>query len=110
MTKASHLLNPVDPQARVVSMDILRGIAVLGILAMNIQSFAMPSVAYSNPTAYEKLSGNDLWVWLVSHVFADQKFITIFSLLFGASIVMISQKARKEQMRSTGLQNRRFFF
>ncbi|MFT6873085.1 MAG: hypothetical protein ACJAVN_002100, partial [Roseivirga sp.] len=42
MTKASHLLNPVDPQARVVSMDILRGIAVLGILAMNIQSFAMP--------------------------------------------------------------------
>ncbi|MFT6873875.1 MAG: hypothetical protein ACJAVN_002899 [Roseivirga sp.] len=110
MTKASHLLNPVDPQARVVSMDILRGIAVLGILAMNIQSFAMPSVAYSNPTAYENLSGNDLWVWLVSHVFADQKFMAIFSLLFGASIVMISQKARKEQMRSTGLQNRRFFF
>lgn len=110
MTKTTYILNPVEPNARIVSMDILRGIAVLGILVMNIQSFAMPSVAYNNPTAYENLSGNDLWVWLVSHVFADQKFMAIFSMLFGASIVMLSQKARKEHMRSTDLQNRRFVF
>ncbi|MBO3698738.1 DUF418 domain-containing protein [Roseivirga sp. E12] len=110
MTKATYILNPVDPNARIVSMDILRGVAVLGILVMNIQSFAMPSVAYSNPTAYENLSGNDLWVWLMSHVFADQKFMAIFSMMFGASIVMLSQKARKEHMRSTDLQNRRFVF
>lgn len=110
MTKATYILNPVDPTSRIVSMDILRGIAVLGILVMNIQSFAMPSVAYSNPTTYERLSGNDLWVWLMSHVFADQKFMAIFSMLFGASIVMLSQKARKEHMRSTDVQNRRFIF
>ncbi len=91
-------------------MDILRGVAVLGILVMNIQSFAMPSVAYSNPTVYENLSGNDLWVWLMSHIFADQKFMAIFSMMFGASIVMLSQKAQKEHMRSTNLQNRRFVF
>lgn len=110
MTKTTYVLNPIDPSARIVSMDILRGIAVLGILVMNIQSFAMPSVAYSNPTAYENLTGNDLWVWLMSHVFADQKFMAIFSMMFGASIVMLSQKAQKEHMRSTGLQNRRFVF
>ncbi len=110
MTKATYILNPVEPSARIVSMDILRGVAVLGILVMNIQSFAMPYVAYSNPTAYENLSGNDLWVWLMSHVFADQKFMAIFSMMFGASIVMLSQKARKEHMRSTDLQNRRFVF
>lgn len=91
-------------------MDILRGVAVLGILVMNIQSFAMPSVAYSNPTAYENLSGNNLWVWLTSHVFADQKFMAIFSMMFGASIVMLSQKAQKEDMRSSALQSRRFIF
>lgn len=110
MTVTSDLLKPTSSSERVVSMDILRGVAVLGILMMNIQSFAMPSVAYSNPTAFEKFTGNDLWVWVVSHVFADQKFMAIFSMLFGASIVMLSQKARKDNLRSTDLQNRRFIF
>lgn len=82
----------------------------MGILIMNIQSFAMPSSAYVNPTSYERLAGNDLYVWLASHVFADQKFMAIFSMLFGASLIMISQKARREQMRSTDLQYRRFIF
>ena len=106
----SDLLKPTGAPERVVSMDILRGVAVLGILAMNIQSFAMPAAAYGNPTAFEKLTGNDLWVWLASYVFADQKFMSIFSMLFGASIMMLSQKARKENLRSTDLQNRRFIF
>jgi len=83
---------------------------VLGIVIMNIQSFAIPSVAYSNPTAFENLSGNDLYVYLFSYVFADQKFMSIFSMLFGASLVMLSQKARKEHLRSTDLQNRRLMF
>ena len=110
MAITSDLLKPTGSSERVISMDILRGAAVLGILVMNIQSFAMPSVAYNNPTAFEKFSGNDLWVWVISHVFADQKFMAIFSMLFGASIVMLSQKARKENLRSTDLQNRRFIF
>ena len=110
MALRSDLLKPTGSQERVVSMDILRGVAVLGILVMNIQSFAMPSVAYSNPTAFEKFSGNDLWVWVVSHAFGDQKFMAVFSMLFGASIMMLSQKARKENLRSTELQNRRFIF
>lgn len=110
MAVASYILTPIEPSKRVASLDILRGIAVLGIVIMNIQSFAMPSVAYNNPTAYENLSGNDLWVWLISHIFADQKFMAIFSMMFGASIIMLSQKARKEQLRSTDLQNKRFIF
>ena len=77
---------------------------------MNIQSFAMTSSAYINPTSFENLSGNDLYVWLFSHVFADKKFMTIFSVLFGASIIMISQKARKEHVRSADLQYKRFIF
>ncbi|OEK07069.1 DUF418 domain-containing protein [Roseivirga misakiensis] len=110
MAVSSNLLKPVGSPERIVPMDILRGVAVLGILAMNIQSFAMPSAAYSNPTAFENLKGYDLWVWVLSHVFADQKFMSIFSMLFGASIMMLSQKARKENLRSTELQNRRFIF
>ena len=38
---------PVDTGQRIVSLDVLRGVALLGILVMNIQSFAMPDAAYS---------------------------------------------------------------
>lgn len=110
MARSSYILDPIEPKKRVLSLDILRGFAVLGIVVMNIQSFAMPSVAYSNPTVFENLSGNDLYVYLFSYVFADQKFMSIFSLLFGASLVMLPQKARKEHLRSPDLQNRRLLF
>ena len=59
---------------------------------MNIQSFAMPSAAYSNPLAYGDLTGLNLWTWILSHLFADQKFMSIFSVLFGAGIVLITEK------------------
>jgi len=110
LARSTYILDPVEPKKRILSLDILRGVAVLGIVVMNIQSFAMPSVAYSNPTAYEGLSGYDLYVYLGSYIFADQKFMSIFSMLFGASLVMLSQKARKEHLRSTDLQNRRLIF
>lgn len=108
MPGSTLLLTPTQPSKRLVSLDILRGFAVLGILVMNIQSYAMPGSAYLNPTSFESMEGNHLWVWLISHVFADQKFMSIFSMLFGASIIMISSKAKKEQLRSGNLQSRRF--
>lgn len=89
-------------------MDILRGIAVFGILLVTIQSYSMPTSAYLNPTTYERLEGYDLWVWVVTHVFADKKFLAIFAMLFGASMIMLSNKARKEHLRSGDLQSRRF--
>lgn len=74
-------------------MDVLRGFVLLGILVMNIQSFAMPLAAYVNPTAYGDLSGANLWVWIVGHVFFDQKFMAVFSMLFGAGIVLMGARA-----------------
>jgi uncharacterized protein len=85
-------VSPVTETERISSIDTLRGFAVLGILAMNIQSFAMPGAAYMNPTAYGDLSGANFWTWLASHVLFDQKFMTIFSLLFGAGIVLLTSR------------------
>lgn len=53
----------------------------------------MPSAAYLNPTAYGDLTGANFFVWLVSYLFADYKFLSLFSILFGASILLISEKA-----------------
>lgn len=78
---------------RIISLDILRGVAVLGILIMNIQSFSMPSAAYINPSAYGDLHGLNRWVWILSHLLAGQKFMSIFSMLFGAGVVIFSENA-----------------
>lgn len=79
-------------QDRIHSIDILRGIAVLGILLMNIQSFSMISAAYGNPTSFGDLSGLNRVAYIFSHIIADQKFISIFSILFGASIIIMSEQ------------------
>ena len=85
-------MKPVENTNRLQSLDLLRGIAILGILIMNIQSFAMPSSAYNNPLAFGDLSGFNKITWILSHLFADQKFMSIFSILFGAGIVLITEK------------------
>ena len=98
---------PVTETERIVPMDVLRGFALLGILVMNIQSFAMVGYVYDNPTAYGDLNGANFLVWLLSHLLADQKFLSIFSMLFGAGIVLISQKAESSGARPTRLHYRR---
>jgi uncharacterized protein len=101
---------PVPVRERILALDVLRGFALLGILVMNIQSFAMIYSAYLNPTAYGNLEGINLWVWLVSHVFADQKFISLFSMLFGAGIVLMAQHVETGGSRPGGLHYRRMFW
>jgi uncharacterized protein len=98
---------PVAETERIVPMDVLRGFAILGILVMNIQSFSMVGAAYDNPTAYGHLKGANFLVWLFSHLLADQKFISIFSMLFGAGIVLMWQKAESSGARPTRLHYRR---
>src|SRR5688572_6289477 len=90
---------PLAGPDRLVALDALRGFVLLGILVMNIQLFAMPVAAYVNPTAYGDLTGANLWVWVLSHVFFDQKFMSVFSMLFGAGIVLMSARAGAEAAR-----------
>jgi uncharacterized protein len=64
---------------------------------------------YFNPTYYGMWDGSGYAVWYLSHLLADQKFMTIFSLLFGAGIVLFSsrkedrgQSARRHHYRRMG--------
>ena len=92
-TAAGSAAGPVPGAERIDALDVLRGFALLGILVMNIQMFAMPDAAYFNPTAYGDLEGTNFQVWLWSRLLADQKFMTIFSMLFGAGIVLMAGRA-----------------
>ena len=90
---------PVTLGERIHSLDILRGIAVLGILLMNISSFAMIGSAYFNPASWGDFTGINKTIWTFLHIFADQKFMTIFSLLFGAGIVIFAERCLAKEYR-----------
>jgi uncharacterized protein len=83
----------VQGPTRIRSLDVLRGVGVLGMLAVHIQLFAFPMLARWNPTAYGDLRGVNWWVWLATSVLADGKFIAIFAMLLGVSIVMLPGRA-----------------
>ena len=101
---------PITAGERIMSLDVLRGFAILGILIMNIQSFSMIGAAYLNPTAYGDLTGLNRVVWTLSHLFADMKFITIFSILFGAGIVLFATRLESRGVRPGALHYRRTFW
>lgn len=98
---------PIGAGERIESIDVLRGVALLGILAMNIQSFAMIGPAYFNPTAYGDLTGGNWLVWYICRLVADQKFMTIFSMLFGAGVLVFTTRSEQKRGRSAGLHYRR---
>lgn len=97
-------------QDRINSLDVLRGFAVLGILVMNIQTFAMPSAAYLNPTVWGSLSGVDGVVWYLSHLLTDQKMMALFSMLFGAGIVLFTDRATAQGQSASAYHYRRNFW
>ncbi len=101
---------PIGQSARIISLDILRGFALLGILIINIQSFAMPGAAYLNPSAWGDLTGINKAVWIASHVLADSKMMAIFSILFGAGIILIIEKASTKGRSGRSLHLKRMFW
>ena len=84
---------PVSLVERIASLDVLRGVAILGILLMNIVTFAMVNSAYVLPTVYGDLEGANWWTWLSLHYIADTKFMSIFSMLFGAGVCIFMERA-----------------
>ena len=75
-------------QDHIGTVDVLRGFALLVILIMNIQAFALTIAAYFNPLVIGDFSGSDQMAWFLTRLFFDVKFLTIFSMLFGASLIL----------------------
>ena len=80
-------------ESRYITLDAMRGFAVMGILAMNIIGFAMPEWAYVTPAAYGTDTLTDKIAWAFSFIFIDGKMRGLFSLLFGASMMLIIDRA-----------------
>ncbi|WP_373476842.1 DUF418 domain-containing protein [Sphingorhabdus sp.] len=79
---------------RFLTLDAMRGFAVMGILAMNIIAFAMPEWAYITPKAYGGVSLENEISWFVSFVLVDGKMRGLFSIMFGASMMLVIEGAQ----------------
>jgi len=97
---------PVTTANRIETLDILRGFAVLGILAVNAMAFAWPGSmdAGSTATPYPMNTANQWAVWAVE-VLLHNKCRTLFSMLFGVSIFLVGGE-RSDRARGAILRRR----
>ncbi|WP_260582207.1 DUF418 domain-containing protein [Sphingopyxis sp. PET50] len=95
---------------RYESLDAIRGVAVMGILAMNIAAFALPFPAYSNPAAGGPPASLDLATWFFNFVFVDSKMRGLFSMLFGASTLLVIESAASGGRSAAGAHYSRMFW
>lgn len=82
-----------SPASRIVALDHLRGAAVLGILIANLPGFALPVAAYFSPAAWGGKTPADITVWALTYVLVEGKMRGLFAMLFGASMLLVIDRA-----------------
>ena len=80
---------PIEASERITALDSLRGFALLGILPMNILGMAMYVAAGHDPTVAGGSTGANLWTWIVMYIVAAGNMRCLFSLVFGASVILL---------------------
>ena len=94
---------PITRSERITNLDTVRGIATLGILVMNAVSFGLPQPAYFNLDYAGPDTALDWIVGVLGEVFVDQKTMAMFSMLFGAGIVVFADRAAAKGRRANWL-------
>lgn len=85
---------PVASAERIETLDFIRGLAVMGILAANIIAFGQPFDAYMYPAAFLTDPGDPGgWMWIAQFILIDGKMRGLFTLLFGAGMYLFMEKA-----------------
>lgn len=93
---AAPLAAPVSQSERIGIMDALRGFAILGILLMNIPGFGLPSAVGFDPTIWHEFGTINYKVWYLVNWIPEGTQRAIFSMLFGAGIILFTSRAEKK--------------
>ena len=103
-------LGPTSRGDRIGSIDTLRGVALLGIFVMNIPFFALSGTSFFNPPADGGFEGANYAMWLVSHALFDMKMMAIFSMLFGAGVVLMAERIEAKGGKPAAVHYRRMLW
>ena len=90
-----NTLTPIEKKVRIQALDVIRGTSILGILAVNIDGFAAPITASLNPSTwpYPNVGWTAISYWIMDAFFHD-KFVTLFSMLFGVFLFLVGGERR----------------
>ena len=110
VSETAETMSPARSDERIGTLDFIRGVAVMGIVCANIAAFGQPFSAAFDPGAFMTPLGTwDRWAWLTQLVLIDGKLRGLFTLLFGAGLILFTDKASAKGA-GLGLQVRRLFW
>jgi len=87
---------PVSASDRISSLDIIRGVALLGILMINIEIFSTPWEYIVNPSLTNDFEGFNKIVWFIKKYLFEAKMWSLFSMLFGAGAYLLISRAEEK--------------
>lgn len=96
---------PISKQQRIVTLDIIRGFALLGIFLVNIPALHSPAFMIQHPD----YTGMNYWLDVFLQMFVHTKFYTIFSFLFGLGFYIFMSRAEQKGLNMNRLFSRRLF-
>ena len=97
---ALTVAGPVTQRERIATIDVVRGVALMGILLMNIGSFSGPLEMYMNPLSVGGHRSWDLAAWTIRWVLFEGKMRAAFSMLFGAGVILLTERAERRGVKN----------
>tara|TARA_R110000850_G_scaffold147130_1_gene269293 strand:- start:6439 stop:7755 length:1317 start_codon:yes stop_codon:yes gene_type:complete len=91
----SPVFTPTQKKSRINSLDVIRGIALLGILLMNINGMGLP-FSYSDPSVLGHTEGLNFYVWVTNELLFEGTMRGLFTLLFGAGVILLTGRLIKD--------------
>jgi len=89
------VFTPTQKKSRINSLDVIRGIALLGILLMNINGMGLP-FSYSDPSILGHTEGLNFYVWVTNEMIFEGTMRGLFTLLFGAGVILLTSRLIKD--------------
>jgi len=99
-------MGPVPGEERIQVIDVLRGVALIGIITANMRAFFAPLPAYFNPSLLWTGTGDRIAQALID-CFVSGKFITLFATLFGLGFAVQLSRAQLRGAGFAGFYSRR---
>ena len=93
------LAAPVSANERIEFLDVLRGVALFGILCVNLPLIALPlAEAMGGDNALEAMS-SESWTTALVRMLGENKFMALFSTLFGMGLALQVDRAGRAAWR-----------
>lgn len=93
---------------RIYPLDLVRGAAIVGMVIMNVAATGLPGVMFMLP-GQGLASLGDTILWLLSFLLVDGKMRALFAMLFGASALLVIDRAEMDGRDGIAEQRRRLF-